>query len=654
MRTMALSLLLACAAPCPCTQQAPDGSPAKPDAQGLPTLEEVRAQLAQHARAVIADDGGLACWTCSGTIGSGDQQSRIRLFVRREPFACRREIEPPAGPTTVTITDGHLAWDGSGRPLSAEAAWVCLEDAFVDGLLYLDPSHVSGLPGSHEPVQQPDYPGLPADVPRGLRTHLFAADSPAGSVLQLHLDLDCNALREVVTTPPAVVRWHRFGGERRFGPLTLPMVRASGRADTPASVEVRRWTEVVIAASLPQTLFDGCPLPVTPPLQRAGRFEVVPHTLPGAVHFELPVVTVNDRHATRAMLDTGCSDVFIARELASALRLPPRRPMDLQSFGRQTLVQQPKAWLDALAIGDRQLLQRSEPVTALGIVNQAPADRQLGLLIGLSALQDSPVLDFVRGELTCRGTPVAPLAATPGAAVITVPLTRRDSRLYYVTIEVNGTRVEAMLDTGTPLPLRLSRAVLQRCGLPTESATWLAAGGGHLTAASLGQRWRDVVAPMPSWKLGSVTFEQSLAILGGLDDDEPQQWDAIVGAGALVAFARVGFDLQRGRLELDPGEGLPGDVVPPAGQYLGLGLATPAAATPARILGLPTITEVAAGSPAARAGLAQLDRIWSIGGSPCAGLTAGEVNRRLWLRAGEVVEFEVLGRDGSRRTVRLP
>lgn len=624
-------------------------------AQALPTKDEVLALLAQHARAVMPDPRAVACFTCTGTVESGATRSAIRLFVRREPFACRAEIEPlaPAGSTGVTITDGRLAWDGAGRPLGAEAAQVCFEDAFVDGLLYLDGQHVSGLPDSWEPVVQPDYEGLPADVPRGLRTLLFAEGSPAGSTLQLHLDLDRGALREVVSIVPGFVRWIRFGGERRFGGLMVPMVRASGRVGV-AGVEVRRWSEVKLEATLPAELFAGCPLPVTPSLQKAGRFLVVPHTLASSVHFELPVVTLNRSQPVRALFDTGCTDLCIAPELARALRLPARSGRDVQGFGAKA--ETSSGWIEVLEFADRVLLQRVEPVADLGFENSLPLDRQLGMLVGFTAFADSPVLDFVTGELTCRGAPVVPLAKLgDGGRVFTVPLRRQDSLQWYVTIEVNGTRLEAMLDTGTPLPLRLSRAALQRCGLPVDSATWIASGGGQSAASGIGNaRWHDVVAPLPSWKLGSVTFEKSLVFLGGLDDGAAQHWDAIVGAGALAAFARVGFDLQRGCLELDPGEGLLGGVAALPGEYLGFQLGSPPAAMPARVLPLPTITEVFAGSPAARAGLAPRDRIWSIGGQPCAGLPAGEVNRQFWLRRGEQVEFEVLARDGTRRTVRLP
>ena len=59
------------------------------------------------------------------------------------------------------------------------------------------------------------------------------------------------------------------------------------------------------------------------------------------------------------------------------------------------------------------------------------------------------------------------------------------------------------------------------------------------------------------------------------------------------------------------------------------------------------------GSPAERAGIVLGDRVVAVDGRPIAELDAGEVRARLANEVGAVVELELAGRDGGRRTVHL-
>lgn len=620
----------------------------EPDPQALQDL------LDRHARAVagadLRDHGDLRL---SGTIDGDGGHARVRVFVRRQPFAYRREVETAAG-TEVTVSDGRYAWDEGGRPLPPDRARECLEAAFLDGLLYLDPGCLRGGAAGGEPYALRDHDALPAGFPRGLHTRWLGVLTPAGSLLQLHLDAGDLRLHEAASPDtPGEVRWHRFADWERAGGLLLPRLRASGVLRG-AAVAVRRWTEVEVRALLADRLFEGCPAAAVPPVQDCGALEVVPHTLPGEVAL-LTAVRIGSQPVL-AWIDTASDRNAVVPELAHALQLPPRAPIALTTMAG--VVQAHTAWLDELEFGGRRLLQTFAPVLDLPAVLAAGRDRQPGLLLGAEALADSPVLDFRGGRLLCRGAPVQPLRELGGKGVLEVPL-ERQGRLCWVVVEVGGAPLRALVDTGTAPLLRLSAAALRRCGLPADAAHWQSAGAVATTGVDAsGRRMRELVVSLPDFRLGPARFAGPLVHLGGLEDGAPANFEAILGAGALARFLRVGFDFERGLLELEPEAGavIAGGVLEleAAAENLGLALASGPAAAPGGMLSVPVVHEVATGSPAAARGLRAGDRVLSVGGRDCAGLPARAVNRALWLRPGESVELEVLRADGVRRRVRLP
>jgi hypothetical protein len=635
------------------------------------TRADVAAALARHAGS-LGDAEALQhanlLWT--GTLERRGEVLSLRVLVRRAPFAVRRELARAgaATPAEVTVTDGRYAWrpleDGRGEPLPAEAARACLELAFLDGFLYLDPRWIAALP-ERATWDLRDHAGLPGDFETGLRTNPVSLRSPAGTILDCYVDARDGRLHEIASQYLRPVRWTRFGSFRAFGPVRLPSLRVSGTLEGEER-EVVRIESLEIGGALDDALFAGNPRPLLPRVLDAGPLLVCPHTLPGSAHLLLPEVEVGGSAAALALLDTGAERTCVLPELAGDLDLPPRGPFVSPAI--TTMVRSDTVWIDALDIGAFRAPQVLVAATPIPGIAQLHADAQPGLFVSADVLMEhAPVLDLAAGKLLLRGAPVTALAelTSPGSErVVTVPMRRAPGRdNVQVTIEIGGKPVTATVDTGMAPVLWLSRAGLERAGLPLDEASWRARGATRtsITEAS-GARSRHMTVSIPEFRLGRITYRDPVVQIaldedrsGGTDDRR----DALLGGGALLPFARIGFDVERGQLELEPragavralGDGLE---VPPAGVHLGLVLASPAAAAHHGMLGLPVISAVGEGSLAARRGLAAGDRVRALAGESCAGRAAHEIQRRLWLQPGEHVRLEVIGKSGARRTVELP
>lgn len=624
---------------------------------GPPGEPQLRALLERHRTAVVLEQGRpLGNLRLSGTMQEGERRHAVRIFVRRHPFAVRYEVQDlaPQGTVRVAVSDGRHAWDQHGRPLSAPASREFFEEAFIDSLLYLDPANIRGGPDNQEAWPLKDHEGqLPPGLATGLRTVWIALRSPAGTLLQCHFDPADARLHEVASADLPEVQWYRYGDWQRHGGLVLPMLRASGMLGRTAVV-VRRFDEVQPDPSLPDELFAGCPAQPTPALQQGGPLVVAPHTIPGAAHLLLPQLDVNGTHPALGILDTGATSCAVTPAFAQVLNLHPRSSMSVMAFGGP--LEARSAWLDELVMGERRVLQFAVPVAPFGGFIQAPPDRQPGVLIGIQAMADSPVLDLEAGLLSFRGAPVAKLQAREARRLVTVPIERERGDTPWVRVQVNGVILHALLDTGSSPTLRLSRAALLRCGLPVDVAVWRGRGAGWVGATDLGMRkTRELVVQLESVELGEVRLRDPVVQLAELDGSKTP-WEAVVGCGALVGFARVGLDFERNLLELELPRGVAGEgVVELAGPgvFLGFTLVSARVGAQAGALGLPLIQEVTEGLPGARAGLRDGEWLVSIDRRPCAGVAAYEANRSLWLRPGASVELQVQGKDGKRRLVQL-
>ncbi|MFQ5505787.1 MAG: aspartyl protease family protein [Planctomycetota bacterium] len=639
--------------------------------QERPRLEEV---LARH-RASFGSERLLRStgYRLSGTVrGQGGRRSRYRAWVRRHPFGFREELTPvmPPGPTTVRISDGRYAWrpngKGPGIPLRGNVARACLENAFNDGFLYLDPERNAGGAGADMPWKLPAWPGVPSGFERDIPAHPVHFRTPAGTLLQFQFGAEDGRLHEIAEIELRPQRWIRFGAWRSFGDVRLPALRVSGSHGIPG-VSMLRIEEISSSIKHDPALFASCPVGARPELVRAGKLLVLPLATPGAAHVVQLETVVNERFATFGLIDTGASQSCITPGFAASMRLPLR--------GRQVFVtldgmrQTYSRWIDTLRLGDRLAIQITAASFQLPEIIQLPIDRQPNYVIGGEELfADSPVLDLEAGELLFRGRPVPPLEKVGRAGkggkgrarrIVTVPFRRRNPRspLITVDVELNGKSIPVLVDTGSPHALFLDGAALELAGLPATRKAWLERGACPYEVIGAGGGGSPkLLGRIPSFRLGKVRFERPLVVIANLEG-EPGRAGALLGFGAFLSFARVGIDVENGRLELELRAGSSGGgevLVPDPGPLLGLTLGSPPAGARTEPLSLPVIRAVLSGTPAARAGLARGDRLLAIEGMPCATQPAYALNRRFWLRPGQRVRFTTQDAKGKIRHFALP
>ncbi|MGH7149467.1 MAG: PDZ domain-containing protein, partial [Planctomycetota bacterium] len=280
----------------------------------------------------------------------------------------------------------------------------------------------------------------------------------------------------------------------------------------------------------------------------------------------------------------------------------------------------------------------------------------------------SPILDLAAGKLLFRGRPAKPLAeisSGKGSRVVEVPYRRY--RAYgtasVVDVSVGGKTASVLIDTGVQAVLHLTPKGLSRLGLPTDPGEWMRRGALPFRYGGVGGiGGTDLLVRLESLALGPVRFERPWVQLSGLGDPSPREieFEGLLGAGAFLPFARVGFDESRKVLELEPGPevraGPEGGLdVPDPGEFLGLVLEGPDPSAREEPGSLPRVAEVSPGGPADHAGVRVGERLLTVDGLPCMFASPSAFNRRLWPRAGKKVSLGFAAPDGSGvRIVELP
>jgi len=348
--------------------------------------------LQQHAVAIGAAGGLPASWRTVATRTEGGRQTTVRTFVRRSPFALRRELETE-GRSHVSLTDGHLAWHGDGRPLPAAQARELLDTALLDGLLYLDPDRVAGGPDTDTPWPLREHAALPPDLSGPRTSNWIASRSPSGRLLQLHFDAADHQLLEAADATPGGSRsWTRYGLPRRLASLSLPTLRASGRIGEPTTA-VWQVEAVEIDVTLPDDLFAGCPQVETPRVQSLGQMLTCVHATPGNAYLVLPAVLVNG-NPVEALVDTGASRSALVPRLATTLRVPAGGPIAAHAFAGS--VQMQSAWLDEERAGERVRLQRTVAVSHLPGIYPRPRDRPYLLALAQACVRRGAAWQHLR------------------------------------------------------------------------------------------------------------------------------------------------------------------------------------------------------------------------------------------------------------------
>ncbi len=612
----------------------------------------VEALLAKHAtfccgRAALADAGDFVM---EGTIEAEPQPLQLRTFVRRRPFGFRQEVfAAGAPPTLVRISDGRHAWRPDANDkctlLFGDDARPFLEVAFLDGLRYLEPGALADRAGLGPTLRLPRPIGLPAEIPTGFAVEPLACHAPSGSCVQLFFDPQDGRLHGTANAEVSPQHYVRFADWQQFGPLRLPAVRYEGYVSEPPR---RIQIDKVTFGSLDPALFQGNPVPTLAAYVDAGPLEVIKHPVPGACQFLVPQVRIDGRVAVSALFDTGATSSCMNADLADQLGLAILTPM--QARANAGLAVGTRRWLHALELPGFGFYQVEAAAMATPFLIQLGDHRQPGIILGGEVWeQTAPVLDIRQGRLGMRGAPVAPLV---GGTVFTVPLTRaRERGALNVAIEVDGKSATAVLDTGMHVALRITLAGLRQIGMPSDADTWLAAGAVPTrTVGAGGKGATDLLAQIDSLRLGVVTFERPWVLLAIDPAGEQAYYEMALGGGVLASFARVGIDLTRQRLELEPGSAMAADGakwrVPAPGRFLGLYACAPRPGAKTGDEALPTVVEVHARTPADEHGIVVGDRIVAIDGESCAGLEPHRWFSKLWARENRVA-VELKKADGK-------
>ncbi len=657
--------------------------------------DAVATVLGRHAAAL----GGAAALENSGDIEmlgrveSGGRTQRFRLLLRLQPPAMREELtalDSPDSPPLVFVSSAHRAWQLGGTAELRPGTTVAILEGMHELRLMLRP-----LPFVHGVSLDPGNPTLPAvagwpppgatppaglEAGRPVATLLMA--SPASLRWQAHFDRETGRLIGLDQPHTYTRPWVRLSEWRKFGDLWFPTLRIQGSEALPCGTMVVE--DVRTGLSLPDELFAGDPFtPRTAPADVA-PLSVVPAEIPGTGYVVLKDVRANGRPTT-AIFDTAADGLFLRPEFTSALglgMLASQRSLTLFGTADTTL-----HFVARLELGSERLFQIPATSVRVPMLSSLLDSQQPQIVLGgWPIMQLNPVLDLGAGRLVSRGrhgvrlVDLAPLPAAaadgapPGRTVFEIPLGGdADERgVHIVSLDVSSSTGSAhvLLDTGIPGFLRLSASGLRRLGLPTTREPWLELGAVALPmSGAAGGEGSDLLVRPAEIGVGPVVYRRPWVALAGLGDSPEAHdfpWDGLLGAAALLPFARVGFDADRGILELevaasgDAGRVLatPGypavqlieegrrAVVAEAGRFLGFLCAPPTEGARDGPEALPRVTDVLTGSPAAGAGIRPGDRLAAIDGASVATQAVSVFVARLWVAPGQRVVLRFL-RQGA-------
>ena len=357
------------------------------------------------------------------------------------------------------------------------------------------------------------------------------------------------------------------------------------------------------------------------------RFE----DLEGAILVRARLVSTSGRDTSGVfVLDTGAGflalDFDLARLLGIADSVPPTAAVDLAA--------RPLARLE---LGGLQMDQVS-PVLTLdaGVIRRVTGRPVLGLL-GHALFRDRVVvLDYLEGTLVLLPPEYSPASPSPAAGsalsatAVAVPFRLVGDGKVLVSGWVTGragrpaAKVTLIVDTGATKSVFFRTALDRR--LPGWTG-WPALRG--LGAPTLTGDADAELVRVPGIELraaGGVAARSGVdaAVLTGdlgktLAADVGEQVDGLLGYSFLKHY-RVALDFPRGLLWLDPSRG---DVVDRSEEYSNPGLQLESAGETVRVFA------VAAGSPAALAGIRAGDELVAIDGGSVSGLDVVVVARRL-------------------------
>lgn len=254
-------------------------------------------------------------------------------------------------------------------------------------------------------------------------------------------------------------------------------------------------------------------------------------------------VSIDGRGPYRFIVDTGSERTVISRELAETLALDASDDVMLTSvFDVQ---QVPTVMISELGVGRRTIDSIQAPALSRHHIGAAG-------VLGIDALEDQQVLlDFENRELTLtrnRGEE----RTENGERVIVVRARTRLGRMVLADVRIDGARVYAIVDTGSPISMGNSvlRERLIRRGRvdPAQVFTVTSVTGTTLSVNfTIAERLRlggVELTGLPVAFADSEVFRQL-----GLEDRPAM----LLGMNALRAFDRVSIDFANRRLRLEIG-----------------------------------------------------------------------------------------------------
>ncbi|SEJ89875.1 Aspartyl protease [Sphingobium sp. AP50] len=250
-------------------------------------------------------------------------------------------------------------------------------------------------------------------------------------------------------------------------------------------------------------------------------------------------ISIDGKGPWNFIIDTGSQRTVIARDLAQQLALPPRANVTILSMtGR---AETHTVALPRLGFGGNRVDDIEAPVLD-GANLGAPG------LLGLDSLHAKRVtLNFRTGRMEIASSGARrPLRGDPDTIVVEAK--RKRGQLILLDSDVNGMRVDIMLDTGTNfsignLALR-DRLIAKKRAPAMLEASLVSVTGGLLT----GQ-----VGRIKSVRMGRVNMIEVPVLFADASpfkelgmEDKPA---LLLGISALRIFDRVAIDFGRGKVD---------------------------------------------------------------------------------------------------------
>lgn len=293
-------------------------------------------------------------------------------------------------------------------------------------------------------------------------------------------------------------------------------------------------TPLIAGLLLQAAAQPGAPPPVIPTATLDDSLEVTGDSLAARqLRARMFVqVEVDGKGPYRFLVDSGADRSVIGLELAQLLALPPGEPVKLQSVAGTSRVD--TVILDRLKIGGSVIP---------GIEAPALPEKFLGAqgLLGIDALAEQRLmLDFDRKTITIQDSRT-PVIMVDDEIVVTAR--RRNGQLILTQASVNGTRIYAVIDTGSEITvgnLALQRRILGARKLPSASAVTLVGVTGQTTTAN--------AAVLPEVRIGGITLRSVPVAFADLPPFKlfglATQPALLLGSDVLEAFRRVSLDFR--------------------------------------------------------------------------------------------------------------